>query len=86
MFNECNTLAELNAARIKATEESSDLILINNEYNRRRQEILTTRKPFVQLNKIVVKPKEVQQYCGIPISGRSKQTACIELTSKGFLY
>lgn len=86
MFEECNTLAELNAARIKASSEGIDLIELNNAYNARRQEILTARKPYVQLKPIVVAPKEVIQYCGVPVVGRTQVAGCIQLTDKGFLY
>ena len=86
MFDDCKTLAELNAARIKATTGDCDLVAINNEYNKRRQEILTTRKPFVELTPIIVKPREVVQYCGIPVAGRSEQIGTIQLTNVGFLY
>lgn len=86
MFENCGTLAELNAARIKASSEGIDLITINNAYNARRQDILTTRKPFVALTPIVVKPREVKDYCGVPVAGRSTVAGCIQLTASGFLY
>lgn len=86
MFKECKTLAELNAKRIQATTQGIDLVEVNNAYNIRRQEILTARKPFVQVIPIVVKPKEAQQFCGVPVVGRTNKVGCIELTDKGFLY
>lgn len=86
MFKDCNTLAELNAKRIQATSEGVDLIEVNNAYNTRRCEILSTRKPFVVLKPIIVEPRTVQQYCGIPIVGRATEVGCISLTEKGFLY
>ena len=86
MFKDCNTLAELNAKRIQATSEGTDLVEINNAYNARRCEILSKRKPFVVLKPISVEPREVSQYCGVPVAGRSKEVGCISLTAKGFLY
>lgn len=86
MFEECNNLAELNAARIKAANESTDLVALNNAYNKRRQEILSEKKNYVQLKPIPFKTREVLQYCGIPVAGRSPEPGTIVLTEKGFLY
>lgn len=86
MFETCNTLAELNAARISATNEGGDLTEINNAYNSRRQEILNSRSKVFHLTPIIIQPDEVTQYCGIPIAGRSSEVGCIKLTPKGFLY
>ena len=86
MFSSCNTLAELNAARIKAAGEGADLMTVNNEYNKRRQEILNSRVSFVRLTPIVVKPRETQQYCGVPVFGRSEEKGVIQFTKQGFLY
>ncbi len=86
MFSNCSTLAELNAARIKAANEGKDLMTVNNAYNARRQEILNARSTFVRLTPIVAKPREVKQYCGIPVIGRCEERGCIKFTPKGFLY
>jgi hypothetical protein len=86
IFDDCNTLAELNAERIKATTSDVDLVTINNMYNERRQELLTSKKPFVVLKPVIVKPREVTRYSGIPIVGRTKYPGCIQLTDSGFLY
>ena len=86
MFEECKTLMELNAARIKASSDGIDLTTVNNCYNQRRQEILSAKKPYVELQPIVVKARDIQKYCGIPIAGRSKVEGCIQLTPAGFLY
>lgn len=86
MFENCKTLAELNAERIKATSNGEDLIAVNNDYNKRRQEILNTHKPFVELTPIHVEPREVKKYCGVPVCGRTSVKGCIQLTATGFLY
>ena len=86
MFEECTSLAELNAARIQATTGDCDLVSINNAYNKRRQEILTAKKPFMELSPIIVQPREVIKYCGVPVIGRSEQFGVIQLTESGFLY
>lgn len=86
MFEECGTLAELNAARIKAASEGVDLITINNEYNCKRQAILNGKKKFKEIYPIKVKPREVTQYCGVPIAGRAEVPGCIVMTENGFLY
>ena len=85
MFEECNTLTELNAARIKASSDGIDLITVNNAYNNRRREILDTKKPFVVLTPIVVSPREIKRYSGVPVVGRTSIPGCIQLTDKGFL-
>lgn len=87
MFENCTTLAELNAARIKATTEpDADLITINNFYNERRQELLASRAKYKKLTRITAKPVQPIQYCGVPVVGRSSKKGCIQLTPKGFLY
>lgn len=87
MFEECKTLMELNAARIKTAALSAiDLMHVNNSYNLRREEILNAKKPYVELQPIIVKARPVQQYCGIPVAGRSTVEGCIQLTPAGFFY
>lgn len=86
MFEQCKTLAELNAARIKETSNGTSLVEVNNAYNQRRQEILMVKKNYVKLEPIHVKAREVNKYCGVPVAGRSNKAGCIELTKSGFLY
>lgn len=86
MFENCNTLAELNAARISMTNSGAELIDVNNAYNKRRQEILSERANFVKLTPIVVKAREVTRYCGIPLAGRTTEKGTIQFSAKGFLY
>ena len=55
MFDDCTSLAELNAARIKAVNSGKDLITVNNAYNKRRQEIMSQRNDFKKLQPIFIK-------------------------------
>ncbi len=86
MFEECNTLSELNVARTKASLSGENTVQVNNAYNKRRQEILAVRKPYVVLKPIHPIHKDVVKYCGVPVVGRSTNPGCIKLTPKGFLY
>lgn len=85
MFKDCNTLAELNAARTQAVQ-THPVIEVNNAYNQRRQEILSARRNYTKINPVFVSIPESVQYCGIPIAGRCQQVNTIQLTQKGFAY
>lgn len=85
MFEECNTLAELNAARTKLSL-TEDLVVLNNAYNARRSEILQKRSNFVRQEFIKCAPNPVIKYCGIPLAGESKEPGVIKLTERGFLF
>lgn len=84
MFENCATLSQLNAERIQLGN-SVDLVTLNNAYNKRRQEIVASRKNTIVLTPVVVKPRAVQQYVGVPVIGKSTKPFTIELTSQGFL-
>lgn len=84
MFNNCNTLAELNAARIKAVSSGIDITEVNNSYNARRFEILNQRKSFTLIQfKPVPKPEPVL-YKTLPIAGSSPDMGVILYTPDGF--
>lgn len=85
MFENCSTLGELNAERIKLSSEGHPLVELNNAYNKRRQEILSSRKPYVELRKIVPAAFTPTQYSGIPVAGYNSKAGTITLTPKGFL-
>ena len=85
MFETCNTIAELNAARVQASA-TNDLVEVNNAYNKRRQEIINSRPSFVRCKKLTGKPRPVQRCCYIPVIGRSDTPNTIVLTEKGFTY
>lgn len=86
MFENIKTLADLNAARIRASsEEFADLVSINNAYNTARQRIVSERPPFNILHKVKVTPRECAQHAGIPVLGNCANMGTIQLTKKGFL-
>lgn len=85
MFETCNSLTELNAERIKLTSQGVPLIELNNAYNKKRQEILSKRKPFVELKKLIPAPYSPTQFSGVPVAGYSKVPGCIRITKQGFL-
>lgn len=87
MFDNCNSLAELNAARISATSsDNADIVSINNAYNKRRKEILAAKATFVRLTPQQITTKEPVNYCGIPVTGRSPIVGQITITNEGILY
>lgn len=85
MFENCNSLAELNAERIKLSA-TIPIVELNNAYNVRRQEILNSSTSFKRVTPITVLPGEIVTYAGVPIAGRSTIPGCIQLTEGGFLF
>lgn len=84
MFENCKTLAELNAARIKAVTAGTDITEVNNAYNAKRYSILNQRKPFTLITfKPVPNPKPVR-YQTIPIKGNSLELGTILFDGEGF--
>lgn len=53
MFENCNTMSELNEARLNAIKQGTPPVIVNKEYGRRKSEIFTSkdseyrRVPFV---------------------------------------
>lgn len=84
MFNNCNTLAELNAARIKAVSSGEDITAVNNAYNARRFEILNQRKTFALLQFKPVPDPEPVLYKTLPIAGNSTDLGVIIYKEEGF--
>ncbi len=85
MFEDCNSLGELNAKRIQLAA-TGNLVDVNNAYNKRRQELVAARNQFKKISPIFVQPRPVQQIMGIPIAGRSKELNTTQLSAEGFLY
>lgn len=85
MFETCMTLAELNAERIKLSA-STDLVVLNNAYNARRNEILQKRSNFTRVDFIKCSARPVIKYCGVPVYGPTDEPGVIKLTEKGFLF
>ena len=85
MFEECTTLAQLNAARVQAIQTANQ-VEVNNAYNKRRAEIIATKTVYTQLTPIEARKVEMPIMSCVPLIGRSKERGCITLTEKGFLY
>lgn len=87
MFENCNTLLELNAARTKeCSVDGADIIAINNAYNAQRQEILKNNK--LSYKKIEFRPIVAEKgipYVALPLAGVSDKLGVLQLTEKGFL-
>lgn len=82
MFKECKTLSELNAARVKATM-THDIIDVNSEYNKRREEILRVSS----YKKVLTTKLQAQNFTLIshlPYLGSSERPGFIEWTPTGF--
>lgn len=85
MFENCNTLVELNIARSKLTVSDESIVEVNNAYNKRRREILAKPKNYKQISLIPLQVSEPQMFVGIPYAGESPKAGYISLTEKGFL-
>ena len=85
MFEECTTLAQLNAARAQAVQ-SENQVEVNNAYNKRRKEIIATHAVYTQLTPIEARVSDMPVMSCVPLAGRSKERGCIALTDRGFLY
>lgn len=84
MFEECNTLAELNAARIKAVSSGADLMEANNAFNKRRSEIVNARKPYKVLTFITNPEPHEDITTFINVIGRVDTPGTIKCTKEGF--
>ena len=85
MFENCDTLAALNAERVRLSA-TMDLAELNNAYKKHREEIQQQRANYtrVKFYKCVANP--VVKYCGVPVCGRSDTPGVIKLTQEGFLF
>lgn len=85
MFENCTSLSELNAERIKLSS-NVDLVELNNAYNAARTKIINSRNHYVKLTPIFPKLEPVTKYCGVPVVGRSTKEGFLMMTEKGFLF
>lgn len=83
MFEQCLTLAELNAARIKATTTTS-VTEVNNAYNKRRTEILNLFTGYKKLQLIPLEIPITDLLSFLPYQGPASVPGHIEWTSTGF--
>ncbi len=89
MFDNCTTLAELNASRIQAVQAGGNIVDINNAFNARRKDIINKESnngSYTKLKVIKVTPDETVNYCGVPVAGRSSKIGVIQFTPQGFYY
>lgn len=83
MFDECTSLAELNAARTRAVQGGADVVAVNNAYNERRKEILASRVNYFKLKEMVIAAEPAQTTMGLPIRGSSGTPGVIKITMEG---
>lgn len=86
MFENCNTLLDLNKARLEAIKKNPDnLMTINSEYQKRRKDVLTSQPTYKSLKPM--RPNVVQhpRIMGIPYGGPSDEELTIKYTQKGFV-
>lgn len=84
MFEECKTLAELNAARIKAVTSGVNITEVNNAYNAARYDILNRRKPFTVVSFKPVPDPKPTLYQTIPLGGTSNEPGTIVFDGEKF--
>ncbi len=84
MFDNCETLAELNAARIKAVSSGEDVTMVNNAYNARRYLILNKRKPFTVVTFKPVPTVQPSVYKTLPIEGDTPELGVLIYGKSGF--
>lgn len=85
MFEECTSLAELNAARTKAITQGMSPVEANNAYNERRKQILAQRRNYLTIEFKPIVVEAGKPFCSIPLVGRCQEVNTIELTDNGFL-
>ena len=83
MFEHCMTLAELNGARIKAVSGGTDIVTVNNSYNKRRNEILNARKSYRVLQFLETPKGDSGTISYLNIVGRSDIPGVIKCTAQG---
>ncbi len=83
MFEDCNSLAELNAARVKAST-CHDVMEVNAAYNKRRAEILGASLPYKRVASTAIVRQTPQLMSHLPYVGTSSCPGHIEWTENGF--
>lgn len=84
MFSKCNTLSELNAARVKACAEGTPIVEVNNAYNKRKQEILTTGYNYTRYSTVPVQIEKPGSYISTLLyKGKSSKPGVIQITKDG---
>ena len=84
MFENCNTLQELNEERVRLSQTMGNVPELNNAYNEKRIKILNS-KSVARLNPIKVMPIKFETSMAIPYAGQTDKPGHIILTGRGFL-
>lgn len=86
MFDNCDTLMSLNAARVKACSvPGADIVAVNNAYNEQRTKLLQARQQSykkVSYRPIVI--GDMPKFKALPITGVSQKLGAIILAEDGF--
>lgn len=83
MFNSCNTLLELNQARMVAIKAGGDVPTINAAYNIRKKEIMQRRVDYKRIEVHRAPTIEVSMHIPLPIVGTPDEKNMIEITPNG---
>lgn len=83
MFEECNSLVELNKARADAVKQHLNNIEVNRNYNRRRREIMSAVKTYKVLVRHDGIPKSPVLYNGCGYAGESSIPNTIIISEEG---
>ena len=84
MFEECKTLTELNAARVKKCSEGVPIVEVNNAYNARKKELLSSNINYKTISTIKLQMKTDEAcYATLVYAGEALQPGTISITPKG---
>lgn len=87
VFEQCNSLSELNARRVQiASSGTVSITEINNAYNRRRTELINTQQSYKKLSPVQLSFTEQVQASSLPLGGRSPKKNTIVISSGGILF
>lgn len=83
MFDEYVTLADLNAARIRAVRDGCDIVEVNNAYNQRRAVIIGMRKAIKPIIFVQTPAGQEQKYTYLNVLGNSDRPDLIKVLPDG---
>lgn len=84
MFEECKTLTELNQARVQKCSEGVPIVEVNNAYNNRKKELLSSNISFKRINTVPVKVPVIEHcFARLVFAGESDIPGLIRITPEG---
>lgn len=84
MFAECTNLRDLNAARIKACSEGMPLVEVNNAYNERRKQLMSSSNRYTNIDTVKVEINMPDTpLASLMYLGEGRTPGLIEITQKG---